>query len=206
MAFTGDPMTDAEREAQIRKDAKTARNAILPSNRYAVHHDVHFLLRLLDEARAEITIAHEAIQTQNGVVLAGTRRIVALEAEIARLQAPLGASAMERAKIALSKNFVYTADGHWSWAGETFAESVQATTEDVAHAIEQTEREARAAALDELGFGRIVMMSEQRAQPGEPSRWCALARDSKQAVIADSEQEARIRALAAQEPKPSTSD
>ena len=49
-------MTDAEREAQIREDIKKALNVVLPSEHYAVPADVHFLLRLLDEARAEIAL------------------------------------------------------------------------------------------------------------------------------------------------------
>ena len=49
---------------------------------------------------------------------------------------------------------------------------------------------------ERLGFGQIVMMSEQRNRPGLPPRWAALARGRKQAVIADSEDEARIAALA----------
>lgn len=47
-----------------------------------------------------------------------------------------------------------------------------------------------------LGFGEIVMISEQRNKPGLASRWAALARGRKQASIADSEDEARVAALA----------
>jgi hypothetical protein len=65
--------------------------------------------------------------------------------------------------------------------------------------VDHFAREARAKATEEertrLGFGEIVMMSEQRGRPGSPPRWSALACGSKRAAIADSEEEARITAL-----------
>ena len=57
-------------------------------------------------------------------------------------------------------------------------------------------RDGFLAAVAMLGVGEIVMMSEQRNKPGLPPRWCALARGRKEAAIGDTEQEARINALA----------
>ncbi len=74
------------------------------------------------------------------------------------------------------------------------------STDDAARlitaALTAERAEGRRAERERLGFGQIVMMSEQRNKPGLPSRWCALARGSKVAAYADSEEEARIAALA----------
>lgn len=56
--------------------------------------------------------------------------------------------------------------------------------------------EARRQGIAGLGFGEIIMMSEQRNKPGLPPRWCALARGRKGSAFGDTEEEARRNALA----------
>ncbi len=117
-------MTDEEREARI-------------GRMYGPGSDTAWLLSRLKEARA-------AVQTQNGVVLAGTKRIVALEAQVARLRAPPGASAMERAQQIYEA--IYRSGEGWSRSN---------TVETIARAIEDAERAARAAAIHEAA--RVVV-------------------------------------------------
>lgn len=113
-------MSDAEREAQIRRD-------------YGSQEFVVFLLRLLAQARTDCTTACELAQ-------AITNELTEAQAEIARLQAPPGTSAYERAERIVGAHV----DGLGAWTTETFAELVATLKTEFAHEIEQAEREARA--------------------------------------------------------------
>lgn len=58
--------------------------------------------------------------------------------------------------------------------------------------------------MNESAFepGKIEMMSIQRAKPGNPPRYCALAFGAKQSAFGDTEEEARLNAIALIERKP----
>lgn len=135
---------DAEREAQIRHHVAQVQ-AMAPYDAENVQGHVTFLLRLLDQARAAYVQAAEAAHR--------------LHDEIARLRAPLGASAMERTTQHLPdcmmpdgaepcKGFVAM---HETVKGQGL--SMRAMSDEIRafpKKIEQAKAEARAKAIEDV--------------------------------------------------------
>ncbi len=152
-------MTDEEREAQIEKPyAKWTMEETVVRLRKVIEGQglsMATMRRELNFARAEVAELHEqsagrldalnATQKQAGDYFAEITRLQEeivsrarvfgqMSKELGRLQAPPGASAMEKAQQLI-------------WYGPNTIEAMNANTERIARAIETAEREARAAEL-----------------------------------------------------------
>ncbi len=149
------PKSDGHRVSIALGEARAARNALTelekaappPETQIRAQHksdvetrrsfgwkDVDALLRLLDEVRADLQQTSEALRQE--------------KAEIARLTAPPGASAMERARAALKE------------AGMVLNHNAEPICQGVARAIEQAEREA-----EKRGFA-VGIEEASRGIPG----------------------------------------
>lgn len=140
-------MTDAEREAQIRDYYSGIRRD--PPLDAAVQ--LPFLLRLLDEAQAEAQRCREMQASAYREQLKAEIALDEAQAEIARLTAPPGASVLERINRAFedAKTRFDVAIEHWHPSTEQRPVFNDMAFEFFARAIEQAQREARAATIEE---------------------------------------------------------
>ncbi len=174
--------TEAEREAQIRHAMS-----------FMDEEDCRFLLRLLDEARAEIAGLREALaahQDELGITglteqAAGAKERIAelvsanekafeqnaeQQREIARLTAKPGASALERANAWYQyweRSTARTAD-NIVWLARQIeqaeADGISRGVQRASARIEQAEREARAAAIEEAAMCADTRAKQLRAR------------------------------------------
>lgn len=175
-------MTDAEHEARIRKTYRGLQGDMPPFG------DVLTPLRLLDEPRAEI--ARLQLRPEDLLRCLITKNVCGTDTWTVghpcqcencqrwlRLQAPPGASAMERAEEIIS---TFILEGRFITQGMPSDENRQGMIAKIARALEQAAREARAAALEEA----------EQAVMAEPHPDRRAIEQAERAVI-------RIRALAA---------